>query len=92
MKITSRTDVVARYAELNRGMKKDVAVSSATQGDAINISPAARMLKETLHMQEPFDAARVSAIKAAISKGEYTVDSARLADRLISELRQVVIR
>lgn len=87
MKITNRPDVSTRYADMTRGARRSGPPVAETQGDAINISPAARMLREALQMEEPFNAEKVSEIRAAISRGEYDVDSVRLAEGLVTELK-----
>lgn len=56
------------------------ATSASSAGSAGSASPAARMAAEGA----PIDMDRVAAIKAAIASGNYPVDPAAIADRMLA--------
>lgn len=76
--------------------------ASATKGSATLNAPAAEMPAVTGQARLPastallpsshgdFDAARVAAIRASISAGSYQVDTAKIADGLLSTVRDLL--
>lgn len=70
-----------RLKEGGRTVRGTAAGSPPTApGSATSASPAARMAAEGA----PIDMDRVAAIKAAIASGNYPVDPAAIADRMIA--------
>src|SRR3546814_5359812 len=72
---------------------KTVRASSAgsvggTSSSARSASPAARMAAEGA----PVDMDRVAAIKAAIASGNYPVDPAAIADRMIADRKSTRLK
>lgn len=63
--------------------------------DTVHLSGLAEQLARTVTEQQPgavFDQARVDAIKAAISSGEFHVDSEVVADRLLQSVQELLTR
>lgn len=55
--------------------------------DAVKISSDAQRIRETqsqLERESAIDAERVEKIKSAISRGEYPLDNARIAERFVA--------
>lgn len=64
------------------GKARTTAVSDLSSGEVVAgaSSPAARMASEGA----PVDVDRIAAIKSAIASGNYPVDPARIADRMLA--------
>ena len=86
MKIDVNRTAPNRPIEAVKEAKRAVVPQSAAGNDAIVISAAAKMLREALLIDEPFDAAKVAALRAKLSEGRYAVDEGQLAARLAAEL------
>lgn len=85
MKISGKNEATLRYAQL-QGEGKAKESRPLISKDSISISPAARLLQEYLAAEEPFDQDRVSAIKSALSNGEYQIDAKVLTEKLFTEM------
>lgn len=65
---------------------KTSAVASASAGQAPAVASHARLPSTT----SDFDAARVAEIRESIRAGRYQVDTAKIADGLISSVRDLI--
>lgn len=86
MKIDVNRTAPSRPIEAVKEAKRAVVPQSTAGNDAIVISAAAKMLREALIIDEPFDAAKVAELRAKLSEGRYAVDNGQLAARLAAEL------
>ena len=86
MKIDVTRPSPCKPIEVAKDAKRAAAPSQPKENDAIVISPAARMLREAMALEEPFDAAKVARLRAKLAEGRYTPDTGRLAARLAAEL------
>jgi negative regulator of flagellin synthesis FlgM len=68
------------------------ATSSAPSVGSVSISDVSRSLQAvgTSSSDAPFDAKRVEAIKAAISKGQFQVNPEAIADKVIDSATQLL--
>ena len=76
-----------RVTDENKGKENDTKVSKNTQissektADNVKISPDLNV--KDMIAEAPIDSAKVSAIKEAISRGDYPVDLDKVADALL---------
>lgn len=68
-----------RLRESGKTRASSTSGSASVSSSASSVSPAARMASEGA----PVDMDRVAAIKAAIASGNYPVDPAAIADRMV---------
>jgi flagellar biosynthesis anti-sigma factor FlgM len=87
MKITRKTDIARAYAPATEKTARQPQKQNAGKSDRADISATTRMLQDVVRSEEPFDAAKVASIKAAVSEGRYVVDTRRLGERLLAEIR-----
>jgi flagellar biosynthesis anti-sigma factor FlgM len=86
MKIDVTRTLPNRPIEAPKEPKRAAAPQNSVGNDAIVISAAAKMLREALTIEEPFDAAKVAELKAKLSEGRYAVDHGQLAAKLADEV------
>ncbi|MBS3984570.1 MAG: flagellar biosynthesis anti-sigma factor FlgM [Selenomonadales bacterium] len=86
MKIDVTRTLPNRPIEAPKEPKRAAAPQNSVGNDAIVISAAAKMLREALTIEEPFDAAKVAELRAKLSEGRYAVDNGQLAAKLAAEL------
>lgn len=65
-------------------------VGATAETEKIQISEASRALN--LLNSEPFDAAKVAEIRKAISEGKFNVNAERVADRMIGDAAELIVR
>ena len=63
--------------------------ASTTASDDVQLSGLSAQLR-TSGDDQPFDAARVTEIKQAISEGRFTINAGAIADRLIASAKELV--
>lgn len=73
------------------GASKDVAAAVAA-GAPVTVSTAARSLGQTSRAAGSFDASKVQAMRAAIEKGEFSVSAGVVAEKMLSNAREVLSR
>jgi negative regulator of flagellin synthesis FlgM len=66
------------------------AIEATAAGEKIHLSGTSQAMTELY--SEPFDAAKVAAIRKAISEGRFSVNAERVADRLISDSAELLGR
>lgn len=67
--------------------------ASNGQSEVVTISSAANQIKSLealIAAEEPFDAEKVSAIKTAITNGDFKVDSEKVASGLITTVKDLL--
>lgn len=87
MKITRRTDITRAYAANTDKTPRQPQKQSTAGSDRADISATTRMLQTVVRTEEPFDTEKVARIKAAVSEGRYVVDTRRLGERLLAEIK-----
>mmetsp|Transcript_11696 Transcript_11696/g.20597 ORF Transcript_11696/g.20597 Transcript_11696/m.20597 type:complete len:107 (-) Transcript_11696:176-496(-) len=78
-------------ASAAEGATKD-ALAVSTAGVPVTVSMAARALDQTSRTTGDFDAGKVKAVRAAIDKGEFSVDAEAIADKLLSNAQEILSR
>lgn len=78
-------------ASVVEGAAKDAA-SAASTSAPVTVSTAARSLGQTSRTAGSFDASKVQAIRAAIEKGEFSVSAGVVAEKMLSNAREVLSR
>lgn len=73
------------------GAAKEVA-SAVSSGAPVTVSTAARSLGQTSRATGTFDASKVQAMRAAIEKGEFSVNAGVVAEKMLSNAREVLSR
>ncbi len=86
MKIDVNRTSLSRPIDAVKEPIRGVAPPQQARNDAIVISAAAKMLREAMSMEEPFDAARVTELRAKLAEGRYAIDTEKLAARLAAEI------
>ena len=71
------------------GVAADVS-SAAAAGVPVTFSTAARALEQTSRNQGDFDAGKVKAVRTAIENGTFTINSEAIADKLLSNARDML--
>ena len=71
------------------GQKAD-GVGSASTGDSVQLSAQFQDIEKNLASSETFDAARVNEIKQAIQEGRFVVNPEKVADGLLSTVRDLI--
>lgn len=66
------------------------AVTSPSDIEKIELSEASVALNQL--SSEPFDAAKVAEIRKAISEGRFNVNAERVADRMINDAAELIVR
>ena len=69
--------------------EKKTPVESLTS-DNVQLSTELQNLEKSLASGEVFDTARVDEIKQAIANGRFHVDTAKVADRLLEQVRELI--
>ena len=95
MKINSSTTVqtIDRLAGQSARVAPSQAKAAAARGDSVAINPLASQmasLEQAVSAEPGFDAAKVEAIKQAISNGEFKINPAAIADGLIASTRDLL--
>lgn len=73
--------------------QKSSSAADAKPKDSVTLSPIAQQLKEiesSISTGGVFDASKVNEIKDAISKGEFKVDTGKVADGLIQSVKEML--
>lgn len=65
-------------------------VDGAGDAEKIELSAASVALNQL--SSEPFDAAKVAEIRKAISEGRFNVNAERVADRMINDAAELIVR
>ena len=78
-------------ASAAEGATKDALVASSA-GVPVTVSTAARALSPATPSTADFDAGKVKAVRAAIEKGEFSVDAEAIADKLLSNAQEILSR
>ncbi|MBT9176079.1 MAG: hypothetical protein DDT20_00381 [Firmicutes bacterium] len=86
MKIDVNRTSLSRPLDAVKEPKRAAVPANPAGNDAIVISAAAKMLREAMTIDEPFDAAKVAKLRAKLAEGSYAVDTGKLAARLAAEL------
>lgn len=76
-------------------VKKELSSSEAKSTDSVTLSPMAQQLKSiesNIGTDKVFDAQKVSQIKEAIASGQFTVDTAKVADGLIESVKTMLAK
>lgn len=73
------------------GAAKD-AVAKSAAGVPVTVSEAARALGPASRTTGDFDAGKVKSVRAAIEKGEFSVDAEAVADRMLSNAQEILSR
>jgi negative regulator of flagellin synthesis FlgM len=71
------------------GQKAD-GVGSANTSDSVQLSAQFQHIEKNLASSETFDAARVNEIKQAIQEGRFVVNPEKVADGLLSTVRDLI--
>lgn len=66
------------------------AIAAAADVEKIELSEASVALNQL--SSEPFDAAKVAEIRKAISEGRFNVNAERVADRMINDAAELIVR
>jgi len=66
--------------------------SASAAGVPVTFSSAARGVDQAGRSAGDFDAGKVKAVKAAIDKGTFTVDAEAIADKLLSNAQETLVR
>jgi len=77
----------------NTAKKAEKSDAGTQSTESVTLSPLAAQLKSleaSVASTEVFDAAKVDAIKSAISSGKFTVDSEKVADGLIETVKDLL--
>ncbi|MEO8768120.1 MAG: flagellar biosynthesis anti-sigma factor FlgM [Nitrosospira sp.] len=72
------------------GQKTDGVGSANTGGDSVQLSAQFQHIEKNLASSETFDAARVNEIKQAIQEGRFVVNPEKVADGLLSTVRDLI--
>ena len=86
--LAKRAKAPASAAE---GATKDALVASSA-GVPVTVSTAARALSPATRTTADSDAGKVKAVRAAIEKGEFSVDAEAIADKLLSNAQEILSR
>jgi len=66
--------------------------SAAAAGVPVTLSTVARGVDQAGRSSGDFDAGKVKAVKTAIDKGTFTVDAEAIADKLLSNAQETLVR
>lgn len=69
------------------GAREDAAGAARSGGDQVRLTPDARQasaIADRIATLPTIDRARVDAVSAAISRGEYRIDADRIAERMLA--------
>lgn len=93
--IKQPVDLTANKLSDNAGKKADKASGSTPPASAESVtlstlSSQMKTLETNVANAEVFDAQKVDAIKSAIASGQFTVDSDKVAEGLISSVRDLL--
>ena len=78
-------------ASAAEGATKDALVASSA-GVPVTVSTAALALSPATRSTADIDAGKVKAVRAAIEKGEFSVDAEAIADKLLSNAQEILSR
>lgn len=68
------------------------ATSASAAGVPVTFSSSAKALDQTSRATSEFDASKVKAVKTAIENGTFTIDAEAIADKLLSNAQEVLVR
>ncbi|TIC79199.1 flagellar biosynthesis anti-sigma factor FlgM [Crenobacter intestini] len=91
MKIDAASKASAAYAPQAKAARRDEPARAEGSGEKVAINPLSGQLQAAA-AEPAFDAAKVDAIRAAISAGEYRVNADAIADGLIATARDLIGR
>jgi negative regulator of flagellin synthesis FlgM len=63
---------------------------SAAVSDQVRLSPQYQALAKAVSTSTSFNADKVASIKAAIAKGEFTVDAGKIADGVLATAKELI--
>lgn len=92
MKITSQTPVIGNTATAgtSRGPAAAGKSGGAAASERVDISSLSARLQEVGAGEAPFDAQRVAEIKQAIAEGRFQINPERIADGVLSSVREML--
>jgi negative regulator of flagellin synthesis FlgM len=64
--------------------------ATATVSDNVRLSPQYQALAKAVSTSSSFNADKVASIKAAIAKGEFTVDAGKIADGVLATAKELI--
>lgn len=82
-------------SDASPGKKPEATPVGAKAGDSVTLSPMASQLKsleQKVAAENVYNAEKVSEIKAAISSGQFSVNSEKVADGLIQTVRDLLAK
>lgn len=79
-------------ASAAEGATKDALATASTAGVPVTVSIAAQSLNPASRVAGDFDAGKVKSVRAAIEKGEFSVDAEAIADKLLSNAQEILTR
>lgn len=91
--IKQPVDLATEKLGVKSGKKTEQASTSAAATESVTLSTLSSQLKSLeakVASTEVFDVEKVDAIKSAISSGQFTVDSGKVADGLISSVQDLL--
>ncbi|HQN64435.1 MAG TPA: flagellar biosynthesis anti-sigma factor FlgM [Methylophilus sp.] len=77
----------------NASKKAEKSVATTKSSESVTLSPLSAQLQSleaNVAAAEVFDAGKVEAIKSAIANGQFKVDSGKVADGLISTVKDLL--
>lgn len=78
-------------ASAAEGATKDALVAPSA-GVPVTVSIATRSLESASRSTADFDAGKVKAVRAAIDKGQFSVNAEAIADKLLSNAQEILSR
>jgi negative regulator of flagellin synthesis FlgM len=87
--------LMVERVDTTASQKPDVSTTSSTgtSGESVTLSPLSSQLQSLeakVAAGSVYDAGKVDAIKSAISSGQFTVNSEKVADGLISSVKELL--
>ena len=93
MKIENSTKTVGGVSTgdvQTRAAKTERKTPVGSTGDNVQLSTELQNLEKSLASGEVFDSARVDEIKKAIADGRFHVDTGKVANRLLEQVRELI--
>lgn len=91
--IKQSVDLATEKPGANASKKATQASASGKAAESVTLSPLSSQLQSLeakVASTQVFDAAKVEAIKSAITGGQFSVDSGKVADGLISSVKDLL--
>lgn len=74
---------------VSKGNETAASKAAATASDSVTLSATSVQL-QSLESSEVFDTQKVEEIKAAIARGDFSVDTAKVADGLLQTVKDLI--